>query len=262
MGIAIYQVDAFASRVFTGNPAAVCLLDEPADPAWMQSVASEMNLAETAFVVPGEDAFGLRWFTPTVEVELCGHATLAAAHTLWETGRIDPASQALFDTQVSGRLICRRVGQGIEMDFPADPPSPCDLPVAVADALAVRPVSCHRGKFDYLIELETEEAVRGLAPDYRTLSGLPVRGVMATAPGSDYDFVSRFFAPGSGIDEDAATGSAHCCLTPFWAKRLGKTEMRAFQASARGAEFALRAAGDRVWLGGNAITVTRGELLA
>lgn len=261
MGTPLFQVDAFTDRVFGGNPAAVCLLDEPADPVWMQAVAAEMNLAETAFVVPGEEAFGLRWFTPTVEVELCGHATLASAHVLWETGRLAPDDEALFDTRHSGRLVCRRDGDAIEMDFPADPPSPCGLPEGMAEALGTEPVACAKGKYDYLVELESEAKVRGLRPDFRLLAELPVRGVIATAKGAEYDFVSRFFGPGSGIDEDPATGSAHCCLAPFWAPRLGKDSMRAFQASARGGKVRVCLEGDRVQLGGQAVTVLCGELV-
>ncbi len=266
MGFPLYQVDAFARRAFEGNPAAVCLLDSPAEKEWMQSVAAEMRLSETAFVAPGEEeAFGLRWFTPKAEVDLCGHATLASAHVLWETGRLPADEEARFDTR-SGRLVCRRVDDRIEMNFPADPPKSCEPPAGLAAALGVEPVAYARGRFDYLVELASEEQVRAVAPDFRELTELPERGVMVTARGGgEYDFISRFFAPGMGIDEDPATGSAHCCLAPYWAAKLGKQEMRAFQASERGGEITVRLGGGlesgRVVLGGHAVTVLRGELV-
>ena len=260
MGIPLYQVDSFASRPFAGNPAAVCLLDEPAEASWMQSVAAEMNLAETAFVVPADGSYSLRWFTPAVEVDLCGHATLASAHILWETDHLSADRPALFDTR-SGRLTCRRVGSHIEMDFPADPPSPCDPPDGLADTLGVEPIAYLRGRYDSLVEIESEDALRALRPDFRRLIDVPVRGVIVTTRGeSDYDFVSRFFAPGAGIDEDPVTGSAHCCLAPYWADKIDKPDLHAFQASKRGGEVQVRLNNDRVILGGQAITVLQGEL--
>ncbi|MBI1357239.1 MAG: PhzF family phenazine biosynthesis isomerase [Acidobacteria bacterium] len=260
MATPIYTVDAFAERPFQGNPAAVCLLDKGAEASWMQALAAEMNLSETAFLVPSGEAFGLRWFTPAVEVDLCGHATLASAHVLWESGRLASDRPALFDTR-SGRLTCTRRGDWIEMDFPASPPRPEAAPEELLTALGAQAVWTGKTRFDYFLELESEQAVRELAPDFRALSRQPVRGVMVTAPGAaPYDFVSRFFAPGSGIDEDPVTGSAHCALAPYWTGKLGKAEMLGFQASARGGAVRVRPEGDRVVLAGRAMTVVQGEL--
>lgn len=259
----LYQVDSFTDRPFTGNPAGVCLLPIAADEAWMQAVAGEMNLSETAFLVPQEDGFGLRWFTPAAEVELCGHATLASAHVLWETGTLKPDEQARFHT-LSGLLTADRRGDWIEMDFPSTPGQAAEAPPGLVEALGVTPRYVGRNVFDYLVEVEDEAAVRSLEPDFTGLGKLPVRGVIVTArsaaPG--FDFVSRFFAPAVGINEDPVTGSAHCCLAPFWAERLGKDRMTAFQASARGGTVRLELAGERVRLSGQAITVLRCELLA
>jgi predicted PhzF superfamily epimerase YddE/YHI9 len=260
MGLKITQVDAFTSKPFAGNPAAVCVLPEPVDAQWMQSVAMEMNLAETAFLVRRADGFDLRWFTPSVEVKLCGHATVASAHVLWEDGHLPPGEQARFHT-LSGLLTADRRGDWIELDFPATIAGPCDPPDGMAEALGAKPVYVGRNQFDYLAELESEEAVRRLEPDHTRLKRLPVRGVIVTARGAEYDFVSRFFAPGSGIDEDPVTGSAHCALGPYWKAKLGKDEFLAFQASPRGGVVKVRVVGDRVKLGGQAVTVLRGELV-
>ena len=260
MGLKITQVDAFTSKPFAGNPAAVCVLPESKDAAWMQSVAMEMNLAETAFLVRRADGFDLRWFTPAVEVKLCGHATVASAHVLWEDGHLPPGEQARFHT-LSGLLTADRRGDWIELDFPATIAAACDPPDGMAEALGAQPVYVGRNQFDYLAELESEEAVRRLKPDHTRLKRLPVRGVIVTARGAEYDFVSRFFAPGSGIDEDPVTGSAHCALGPYWKAKLGKDEFLAFQASPRGGVVKVRVAGDRVKLGGQAVTVLRGELV-
>lgn len=260
MPIPLFQVDAFTHKPFSGNPAAVCVLDEPADPAWMQSVALEMNLSETAFLVPQADGYGLRWFTPAVEVDLCGHATLASAHTLWETGRLAPESEARFHTR-SGLLTARKVGEWIELNFPARTPAQSTIPDGLEKALGVTARFVGKSRFDYLVEVESAQIVREMQPDHPALRHLPVRGVMVTAAGDDgYDFVSRFFAPGSGIDEDPVTGSAHCCLTPYWAAKLGKQEMTAFQASPRGGVVRVRLGEDRVYLQGQAVTVLRGGL--
>jgi PhzF family phenazine biosynthesis protein len=263
----LYQVDAFTAEPFAGNPAAVCLLeDEDADPGWMQRVAAEMNLSETAFLRPRAEAgrYGLRWFTPAVEVELCGHATLASAHVLWTEGLADAAQELRFDT-ASGPLAARRDGDGaIWLDFPATPAAPVDPPAGLLEALGGGPARwVGLGRFDYLVELEDEAAVHGLAPDVRGLDGLGVRGVIATAAAGSggHDFVSRFFAPGAGIDEDPVTGSAHCTLGPFWAERLGRSRLTGFQASARGGLVQVRPEGDRVLLGGQAVTVLRGQLV-
>ncbi len=258
----LLQVDAFTSEPFKGNPAAVCLLDRERDDVWMQSVAAEMNLSETAFLLPRDDGFSLRWFTPVIEVALCGHATLASAHALWEENVLGASETARFHTQ-SGLLTASRAGEWIELDFPAMFEQASDPPAALLESLGVSvPVYVGRNRFDYLVELESEDAVRRLDPDHAQLRGVPVRGVIVTSRSAnpDFDFVSRFFAPGSGVDEDPVTGSAHCCLTPYWAARLGKEEMVAFQASPRGGVVKVRLAGDRVKLAGRAVTVLRGSL--
>jgi PhzF family phenazine biosynthesis protein len=261
MSVPLIQVDAFSAKAFGGNPAAVCLLPEPRDERWMANVAMEMNLAETAFVYPVAEGYILRWFTPTVEVDLCGHATLASAHVLWSEGHLAQTATARFHTK-SGVLSCRRKGDWIEMDFPAKREQPAEAPPELAKALGAELKYVGRNQFDYLVELADEKAVRALDPDHRLLRQLPVRGVIATAAGSGaFDFVSRFFAPGSGIDEDPVTGSAHTALAPFWGARLGKTEMTGFQASPRGGVVKVRLNGDRVYLTGQAVTVLRGELL-
>ncbi len=256
----ITHVDAFTDKPFGGNPAAVCVLPEPRDAQWMQSVAREMNLSETAFLARGSDGFQLRWFTPSVEVDLCGHATLAAAHALWEEGHLEPGEQARFHTR-SGLLTARRDGGWIEMDLPAKREEPCAPQEGIAEALGAAPKYVGRNAYDCIAELDSETTLRGLKPNYSMLAKLPVRGVIVTSLARDYDFVSRFFAPGSGIDEDPVTGSAHCCLGPFWSSRLGRNEFVAYQASPRGGLVRVRVNGDRVILGGQAVTVLRGELL-
>ena len=264
MALTITQVDAFASEPFEGNPAAVCLLPEPADAAWMQRVAREMNLSETAFLVRRHDgAFDLRWFTPGVEVDLCGHATLASAHVLWESGHLAPDAPAVFHT-LSGRLSAVRRDRWIEMDFPAEPDKSVSRPDWLADALGTEPIYVGRNRLDYLVEVDTEATVRRLAPDLRRIAALGPRGVIVTARAETdgVDFVSRFFAPCTGIDEDPVTGSAHCCLGPYWQRRLGQETFTAWQASARGGVVKIAVRGDRVTLSGEAVTVLRGELLA
>jgi PhzF family phenazine biosynthesis protein len=263
MTLQIVVVDAFTSRPFTGNPAAVCVLPEPGDAAWMQRVAREMNLSETAFLHARADGFDLRWFTPGVEVDLCGHATLASAHVLWETGRLAPAEPARFHTR-SGLLTAVRQGEWIELDFPATPEEPVEAPPGLAEALGVAPLYVGRSRFDYLVEFDDEETVRNLRPDFGPLAAIGARGVIATSRSADagFDFVSRFFAPAAGINEDPVTGSSHCCLAPFWSRRLGKDTFLARQVSARGGVLKVRLEGDRVRLGGQAVTVLRSELLA
>lgn len=260
-GIRCLQVDAFTDRPFAGNPAAVCLLDHDCDSAWMQAVAAEMNLSETAFVRPVDDRFELRWFTPTVEVELCGHATLASAHALWSVGVVGRQTPIRFQTK-SGELICTRQGESIELDFPATPATEAEPPPGLLEALGVEPVFVGRSKFDKFVLVESEPVVRALRPDFERLRQIPARGVIVTSASEDprFDFVSRYFAPAAGIDEDPVTGSAHCCLGPLWSERLGKTRMTAFQASARGGTVRLRIAGDRVFLSGQAVTVFDGRL--
>jgi PhzF family phenazine biosynthesis protein len=266
MPLPLYQVDAFADRPFTGNPAAVCLLPEPAEAAFLQDVAREMNLAETAFLVrrgpAPADGWDLRWFTPTVEVALCGHATLASAHVLWETGALPAVETARFHT-LSGLLTAERRDDWIVLDFPAEPPEAVPEPPAILlGALDAEPLWVGRNRFDYLVELSSAAAVRALSPDLRTLATLPVRGVIVTARAEEtpFDFVSRFFAPAAGVDEDPVTGSAHCCLGPFWRDRLGKDTLLARQISARGGTVRVQVRGGRVDLGGQAVTVLRGEL--
>ena len=263
MGLGIVQVDAFASRPFSGNPAGVCVLPAPRDERWMQDVAAEMNLAETAFLHPENEGYRLRWFTPTVEMALCGHATLASAHVLWEEGRLPADRQARFHTQ-SGLLTADRRGEWIELDFPATPPAPAVAPPGLAAALRVGTRWIGRSKFDYLVEVDSEDVVRGLKPDLAAVERVEARGIIvtsqATTPG--FDFVSRFFAPQSGVPEDPVTGSAHCALAPYWCERLHRTALTGYQASPRGGVVRVRLAGDRVMLGGQAVTVLRGELLS
>jgi PhzF family phenazine biosynthesis protein len=257
----IVVVDAFADEPFTGNPAAVCLLPEPADEQWMQLVAREMNLSETAFLHPERGRFRLRWFTPTVEIDLCGHATLASAHVLWETATIDADQPAHFDTR-SGLLTARREGDRLVLDFPAIREQPCEPPAALADAIGATPRYVGRNALDLVVEVDGEATVQGLRPDFERLARIPVRGVSVTSRSDDpaFDFVSRFFGPASGIPEDPVTGSAHCCLGPYWGERLGKVDLVARQLSARRGVVHVGLRGDRVQLGGRAITVLRGEL--
>ena len=256
----IFQVDAFTDQPFKGNPAGVCLLDREPDDKWMQNVAAEMNLAETAFLVRQNGDFKLRWFTPTIEVDLCGHATLGSAHVLWQEKVLE--GEARFHTR-SGLLKANQNGEWIELDFPATPEKPDTLPKEIIEAIGADPVYIGKNKFDYIIEVKSEEELRKLKPNYSAMRVLAARGVIVTSRSSSkkYDFVSRFFAPGAGIDEDPVTGSAHCCLAPFWASRLGKTEFMAYQASPRGGEVKIRLEGDRVKLLGRAVTVLRAELL-
>jgi PhzF family phenazine biosynthesis protein len=266
MSIPLFQVDAFTDRPFRGNPAAVCLLESPAEDHWMQDVAAEMNLAETAFVWPEDGGFRLRWFTPRIEVDLCGHATLAAAHVLWETGRLAESESARFNTR-SGCLSAARTDRGITLDFPATPPRPIRTHTSLLGALGIAPKAVRyvgRSDFDVLVEVADEETVRVLAPDYRTLGEVPARGIIVTSradSSSDADIVSRFFAPAVGIDEDPVTGSAHCCLGPHWAARTGRSEFNALQASRREGRIHVVVRGDRVELTGEAVTVLRGELV-
>ncbi len=262
--VAIHVVDAFADRPFTGNPAAVCLPNEMPGEDWLASVAAEMNLSETAFVVRAAGGWDLRWFTPRVEVDLCGHATLASAHVLWESGRLGREAAAVFRTRRSGILTCRREGDWIAMDFPASPPERVPVPPGLLEALGCREARwVGRSAFDYFVELGDASAVRELTPEFRRLASFPVRGVIVTARGGEgWDFVSRFFAPSVGVDEDPVTGSAHCALGPFWSGRLGRGELRGWQASRRGGEVRVRMQGERLDLLGRAVTVTRGELLA
>lgn len=267
MALPIVQIDAFTDLPFSGNPAAVCLLSGIRDDRWMQDVAREMNLSETAFLLyrAAEDGYDLRWFTPRTEVDLCGHATLASAHYLWESGRLEPSRPARFFTK-SGLLSAVLRPEGwIEMDFPAEPEHAAPAPPALLAGLGIAPpLYVGRNRFDYLVEIESERQLRSLAPDFGALREVQMRGVMVTCrsarPGAD--FLSRFFAPAVGIDEDPVTGSAHCCLGPYWQKRMKRFSFYAEQVSARGGTLHVRVAGDRVVLAGRAVTVVRGELLS
>ncbi len=264
MGIRMVQVDAFTNRPFAGNPAAVCVLREAKPEQWLRDVAREMNLSETAFLWEREDDYRLRWFTPAAEVDLCGHATVASAHVLWEDRHLLAGRQARFHTR-SGLLTADRRGEWIELNFPAKLAQAVEAPPALLTCLGLeRAAFVGRNAFDYLVETESEEKLRGLAPDFTALRKIEVRGVMVTArpAGGDFDFVSRFFAPAVGVDEDPVTGSAHTALGPYWGAKLGKCEMTGFQASARGGVVRVRLEGERVILGGQAVTVMTGELLA
>jgi PhzF family phenazine biosynthesis protein len=258
----LFIVDAFTEQPFRGNPAAVCLLSGPKDDAWLQAVAAEMNLSETAYLSKMDDGFRLRWFTPKVEVALCGHATLASAHVLWQTGHAAPNETIHFHTQ-SGVLTASRKGDDIELDFPLVVEEPAPAPDRLAEALGASFRYVGRNRFDYLVEVESETALRRLTPNFGLLATLPVRGVIVTSRSADpaFDFVSRFFAPAAGVNEDPVTGSAHCCLASFWRGRLHKDQFRAYQASPRGGVVHVRVAGNRAFLGGRAVTVTTGELL-
>ena len=262
MGQSVVVVDAFTDAPFSGNPAAVCVLPAPREERWMQLVAREMNLSETAFLHSENDGYRLRWFTPTVKVDLCGHATLASAHVLWEQGLAAPGETIRFRSK-SGDLSAARRGEWIELDFPATPAEPAPAPPGLVRALGAEARHVGKSAFDYLVEVDAEATLRGLRPDLAALAALPVRGVIVTsrAAGGGFDFVSRFFAPGAGIPEDPVTGSSHCALGPYWGARLGKTELTAYQASARGGVVRVRLAGERVRLGGQAVTVLRGQLV-
>jgi PhzF family phenazine biosynthesis protein len=265
MGQTIIQVDAFTNKPFTGNPAAVCVLRSTTDARWMQSVAQEMNLSETAFLVEQDDGFNLRWFTPTVEVPLCGHATLASAHVLWSEGYLSPYQVARFYTK-SGVLTAKKLGDWIELDFPVNPSQTTIAPLELRESLRVPYKAVYKNSLGYLVELESEDLVQQLQPNFQLLKTLPVNNVIVTSiadTSSTYDFVSRFFAPGLGINEDPVTGAAHCCLAPFWRDRLYKDKFTAYQASKRGGIVKIHYdGGDRVSLFGQAVTVVRGELIS
>lgn len=263
MGQTVIQVDAFTSTPFAGNPAAVCVLPAPKEDSWMQNVAQEMNLSETAFLVKQDDGFNLRWFTPAVEVPLCGHATLASAHVLWSEGHLSPDEAARFHTK-SGLLIAKRQGDWIELDFPVNRSEAASAPPELSQALGVPIKSIVKNSLGYLVEVESEDLVRQMQPDFTKLKALSPKVIVTSLahPNTEFDFVSRFFAPGLGIDEDPVTGAAHCCLAPFWRDRIGKDEFLAYQASSRGGVVKVRYTGsDRVILAGQAVTVLRGELV-
>jgi PhzF family phenazine biosynthesis protein len=257
--IPIYHVDAFTHGPFTGNPAAVCVLTDPVTEETMQNIAMENNLSETAFITRGNDEWLIRWFTPLAEVDLCGHATLASAFVVLNL--LEPQSEVvIFRSRVMGHLTVRKKGDLLELDFPADTLRESEIPEVVKKSMGGKPKECHTGRTDYLLLYETEEDIRALKPDFRMLAATEARGVIATAPGRDADFVSRFFCPGIGIDEDPVTGSAHTTLTPFWAARLGKLSMTARQLSSRGGVLECTLDGDHIRIAGRALLYLKGEI--
>jgi len=258
----IYQVDAFTEKPFSGNPAGVCVLNEKLDENLMQNIAREMNLSETAFLVKNNEGYDLRWFTPDAEIDLCGHATLVSAHILWEKGYLGKDREAKFSTK-SGLLTAKMNEGWIELNFPALPEEKTEPPAGLLEALGVEASYVGKNRFDYLVEVESEEIVRVIKPDFPKLLKVPARGVIVTARAraGEYDFVSRFFAPEVGIWEDPVTGSAHCCLGPYWQKKLNKNEFIAYQASERGGVLKVKVTGERVLISGKAVTVLEGELL-
>ncbi|WP_017325671.1 PhzF family phenazine biosynthesis protein [Synechococcus sp. PCC 7336] len=259
----VIQVDAFTDRPFAGNPAAICVMAEAASDEWMQQVAAEMNLSETAFVVPCAGEFGLRWFTPAIEVDFCGHATLASAHVLWSEGHLPRENEARFHTRV-GVLTARLAGDWIELNFPAKPVTPIDPPPALLEALGVEAIAVSADAVNYCVEIESADRLRSLQPNFALLAQLPKLGTIVTCRSDrpEYAILSRYFAPAAGIDEDPVTGSAHSSLGPYWQAKLGQSEFVAYQASPRGGVVEVRNLGDRVSLRGRAVTVLRGELLA
>lgn len=261
MALKITQVDAFTHQPFSGNPAAVCILEAPGEESWMQAVAAEMNLSETAFLYPEGEGYRLRWFTPAAEVKLCGHATLASAHVLWEEGHTD--EPLLKFHTLSGLLSAERQGNWIELNFPVEPVEASEVPADLLEALGAKAVFTGRTQVRYFVELESAQAVRSLKPDIFAINRFPPGRVIVTAPSDtpQYDFISRYFAPGVGVPEDPVTGSAHCALASYWSQKLGKTEFMAYQASARGGSMKVRLEGERVVMAGQAVTVLRGELL-
>jgi PhzF family phenazine biosynthesis protein len=258
----LFKVDAFADKPFAGNPAAVCILPQPKSEPWMQSIAQEMNVSETAFIYPVKDGYNLRWFTPTTEVDLCGHATLATAHVLWEINFLTTHEEARFYTK-SGLLTARQKEGWIELNFPSEPAIEAEIPDGLVKALNITPVFVGKNRFDYLVEVESENIVRNIEPDFNLLATLPARGIIVTSKSNTppYDFISRFFGPAAGINEDPVTGSAHCCLGPYWQTKLNKSTLTAFQASKRGGIVKVRIADDRVYLRGQAIIILRGEIV-
>jgi PhzF family phenazine biosynthesis protein len=259
MNLPIYQVDAFTRRVFGGNPAAVVLLEEPLPEETMQNIAAENNLSETAFVLPDGDRFQIRWVTPTVEVDLCGHATLASAHILFSEG-IVAADSVRFETLQSGPLFVTRSGELLSLDFPARESRPLPPPVGLAETLGAVPTEVYQSVRDLLAVFEDEATIAQMKPDFQRLEQLEWFAVIVTAPGLRSDFVSRFFGPKVGIPEDPVTGSAHCVLVPYWADRLGKSRLHALQISRRGGELFCEHRGERVIISGHAAGVLKGTI--
>ena len=261
MSCELHVVDAFTAHPFRGNPAAVCILDGPADPGWMQEVAAELRHSETAFLHAGTNGWNLKWFTPTREVELCGHATLASAFVLWQTGRAGAGSLITFDT-LSGMLTARQDREWISLDFPAEPAQAVPPIPGLDKAFGAVPLFTGKNRFDLLVELPAADDVCDCEPDMMVLAALPARGIIVTAVSDlpDFDFVSRFFAPSVGVPEDPVTGSAHCCLGPYWGAKLHRIELAGFQCSERGGSVKVTLTGDRVLLGGHAVEVFSGTL--
>lgn len=263
MAQSVVQVDAFTNVPFRGNPAAVCVMETAESDEWMQQVAAEMNLSETAFVTQCNGEFGLRWFTPVVEIDLCGHATLASAHVLWSEGYVTEREEIRFRTH-SGLLTATLSEDWIQLNFPTQPVQSIDAPPLLLEAVGVEVLGAYANDVNYLVELPAEDELRSLQPDFSKLRKLPLQGVIVTCrgeKGSKYDFLSRYFAPKAGINEDPVTGSSHCSLSPFWSERLQKSDCLAYQASARGGVLKVGNLGDRVSISGQAVTVLRGELL-
>ena len=259
MDVKLYQVDAFTDRMFGGNPAAVCILEDWLDDALMQAIAAENNLSETAFAVASDGGYGIRWFTPESEVELCGHATLATAHVLFEHAGF-PGNRIIFRSMKRGELAVLREGEWLTLDFPADTLEQVDAPRDLVDAVGKEPAETYRGRSDYLLIYPTQRDIEAITPDFVQLARMDIRGVIISAPGDEKDFVSRFFAPALGIDEDPVTGSAHTTLVPYWSERLGKEALTARQLSKRKGDLRCRFLGSRVHITGKAVTYLEGEL--
>ncbi|WP_409300034.1 PhzF family phenazine biosynthesis protein [Peribacillus sp. SCS-155] len=259
MSLDIFIVDAFTDVPFKGNPAGVCITDEPLADELMSKIATEINLSETAFLFPKEEGYSLRWFTPTAEVELCGHATLASAHILWETSILSAGEQANFYTK-SGLLTAKKQDTWIQLNFPVEPVTECSYPEELEDALHINPQYVGKNRFDYLIEVESEDIIRNLKPNFSLLKKIQTRGILVTSKSNEFDFISRGFFPAVGINEDPVTGSAHCALAPYWSEKLKKHELYAFQASARGGILKIQMDGDRVNMSGQAVTVMKSQI--
>ncbi len=260
MTIETYKLDAFTNKPFSGNPAAVCLLDKWIDAEIMQNIASENNLAETAFLVPKDNYYEIRWFTPAVEVELCGHATLASAYVLMEIKKLI-VDTAIFHSSLSGELSVHKIDSGLfELNFPSDKYTPCAIPELVTKSLNILPLECYKGKTDYLLVYASQTEIENISPNLSVLSKADGRGIIVTAPGVDSDFVSRFFAPQSGINEDPVTGSAHTTLTPYWSKRLNKTKLEAIQLSKRKGFLTCTLKNERTLIAGGVVPFLSGKI--
>lgn len=259
MQLKLYQVDAFSNRLFSGNPAAVCIIDEWLDDDLMQNIALENNLSETAFVVPKGNDFKIRWFTPAIEVDLCGHATLAAGHVIFNHTAYS-GDEINFESQKSGLLKVKKEGEFLTLDFPTDEVKKVSPPEQLLKALEIEPIECYKGKTDFMFVFASRQEVENVQVDCSFAGEVNFRGIIVTAKGNDVDFVSRFFAPGAGILEDPVTGSAHTTLTPYWSKKLEKDELFARQLSKRGGELKCRVVGERVLISGQAITYMVGEI--